>query len=139
MIGVLGSAFAGATRYRASVQDDGVVELLERSTAADGTMETVDLVPLWRKVPTLDGGYRRWYGRCGWYGCGWGGLHRWTLPICARSMRSLGVTRVNAYCACGWQSTIGVSKLPDQLAVPDVRLRLKCSKGGARPMETRAN
>ena len=44
------------------------------------------------------------------------------------NMRSLGVTRVDAYCACGWQASVDVPALPDEFPVPDVRLRLKCSK-----------
>jgi hypothetical protein len=39
-----------------------------------------------------------------------------------------GVVCVDAYCACGWQASVNVSPLPDELAVPDVRLRLKYSK-----------
>jgi hypothetical protein len=53
------------------------------------------------------------------------------------NMRSLGVTRVDAYCKCGHQATIDVLDLPGDLAVPDVRLRLHCSKCGKRPNETR--
>jgi hypothetical protein len=32
-------------------------------------------------------------------------------------MRSLGVTRVEAYCACGYQASIEVTALPGDLAV----------------------
>jgi hypothetical protein len=53
------------------------------------------------------------------------------------NMRSLGVTKVDVYCACGHQATIDVSALSDDLAVPDVRFRLRCSKCGKRPNETR--
>jgi hypothetical protein len=58
-------------------------------------------------------------------------------PMDLNNMRSLGVTRIDAYCSCGHQSTIDVSNLPDDLAVPDVRLRVRCSKCGKRPTETR--
>jgi hypothetical protein len=51
--------------------------------------------------------------------------------------RSLGVTKVDVHCACGHQASVDVSKLPGDLAVPDVRLRLRCSKCGKRPSETR--
>jgi hypothetical protein len=51
--------------------------------------------------------------------------------------RSLGVTRIDIYFGCGHQSTIDVSSLPGDLPVPDVRLRLRCSKCGKRPNETR--
>jgi hypothetical protein len=53
-----------------------------------------------------------------------------------QNMRSLGVVRVDAFCACGWQASVDVSPLPDELAVPDVRLRLKCCKCGNWPTET---
>jgi hypothetical protein len=43
-------------------------------------------------------------------------------------MRSLGVTKIDVYCGCGHQSTIDVSELPGDPAVPDVRLRLRRSK-----------
>jgi hypothetical protein len=49
----------------------------------------------------------------------------------------VGVTRVMAYCKYGHQASIDVSDMPGDLAVPDVRLRLRCIKCGERPMETR--
>jgi hypothetical protein len=52
-------------------------------------------------------------------------------------MRSLGVTRIDVYCGSGDQSTIDVSELPGDRAMTDVRLRLRCSKCGKRPTETR--
>jgi hypothetical protein len=58
-------------------------------------------------------------------------------PMDLANMRSLGVTRIDVCCGCGHQSTIDVSRLPDDLAVPDIRLRLRCSKCGKRPTETR--
>jgi hypothetical protein len=53
------------------------------------------------------------------------------------NMRALGVTRVGAYCACGWQASGDVSALPAEMAVPSIKDRLRCAKCGARPMETR--
>jgi hypothetical protein len=53
------------------------------------------------------------------------------------NMRSLGVTKVDVCCACGHQASADVSELPADLAVPDVKLRLRCSKCGKRPTETR--
>jgi hypothetical protein len=41
-------------------------------------------------------------------------------------MRSLGVTRIDAYCACGYQASIDVSALPGDLAVPSIKNRLRC-------------
>jgi hypothetical protein len=40
------------------------------------------------------------------------------------NIRSLGVINVDVYCACGDQASVDVSKLPGDLTVPDVRLRL---------------
>jgi hypothetical protein len=45
-------------------------------------------------------------------------------PMDLNNIRSLGVTRIDVYCGCGHQSTVDVSGLPGDLAVPDVRLRL---------------
>jgi hypothetical protein len=42
-------------------------------------------------------------------------------------MRSLGVTRVDGYCACGWQASVDVSALPAEMAVPSIKDRLRCS------------
>jgi hypothetical protein len=54
------------------------------------------------------------------------------------NMRSLGISRVDAYCGdCGRSASVDVSALPDDLAVPEVRRRLRCSRCGARPIETR--
>jgi hypothetical protein len=52
-------------------------------------------------------------------------------------MRSLGVTKVDVYGECGHEAAVDVSNLPGDLAVPDVRPRLRCSKRGKRPAETR--
>jgi hypothetical protein len=53
------------------------------------------------------------------------------------NMRSLGVTKVMAYCKCGHEASIDVSRLPDDVFVPEIRNRLRCTKCGERPMETR--
>jgi hypothetical protein len=58
-------------------------------------------------------------------------------PMDLANMRSLGVTRVDVYCGCGHQAAIDVSDLPGDLAVPNIRFRLRCSKCGKRPTETR--
>jgi hypothetical protein len=52
-------------------------------------------------------------------------------------MRRLGVTRVDAYCACGYQASIDVSMLPSDLAVPSIKNRLRCSNCSARTIGTR--
>jgi hypothetical protein len=58
-------------------------------------------------------------------------------PMDLANMRSLGVTKVDVYCACGHQASVDVSILPADLAVPEVRLKLRCSKCGGRATETR--
>jgi hypothetical protein len=52
-------------------------------------------------------------------------------------MRSLGVTAVEAYCKCGHEASIDVLGLPGDVAVPEIKNRLRCTKCGERPMETR--
>jgi hypothetical protein len=52
-------------------------------------------------------------------------------------MRSLGVNKVMAYCKCGHEASIDVSDLPADVFVPEIRLRLRCTKCDERPMETR--
>jgi hypothetical protein len=57
-------------------------------------------------------------------------------PMDLRNMRSLGVTRIMAYCACRHEASIDVSALPDDLAVPVIKNRLRCIKwasGRCRP------
>jgi hypothetical protein len=58
-------------------------------------------------------------------------------PMDLDNMRSLGVTNVDVYCACGHQASVDVSGLPGDLAVPEIKHRLRCSKCGKRPSETR--
>ena len=58
-------------------------------------------------------------------------------PMTLANMRALGVFSVDASCACGRETSVRVDALPDDLAVPDVRLRLVCAGCGGRPVETR--
>jgi hypothetical protein len=58
-------------------------------------------------------------------------------PMDLANMRSLGVTRVDVYCGCGHQASVDVSGLRGDLAVPEIKHRLRCSKCGKRPSETR--
>jgi hypothetical protein len=58
-------------------------------------------------------------------------------PMDLANMRSLGVTHVMAYCKCRHEASIDVSDLPADLFVPAIKDRLRCSKCGQRPMETR--
>jgi hypothetical protein len=53
------------------------------------------------------------------------------------NMQSLGLTKIDVYCQCGHQAVIDASHLPDDLAVPEIRSLLRCTKCGARPTETR--
>jgi hypothetical protein len=58
-------------------------------------------------------------------------------PMDLANMRSLGVTKVDVYCGCGHQASVDVSALPGDVAVPTIKDRLRCSKCGKRPNETR--
>jgi hypothetical protein len=58
-------------------------------------------------------------------------------PMDLTNMRSLGVTGVDVYCGCGHQASVDESNLPGDLAVPEIKHRLRCSKRGKRPSETR--
>lgn len=58
-------------------------------------------------------------------------------PMTLGNMRALGVRNVTIECACGREATMLVDALPDGLAVPEVRRRLRCSRCGARPRSTR--
>ncbi len=63
-------------------------------------------------------------------------------PMTLGNMRSQGIRSINAYCEaarCGHESTLNVDPLPDDLPVPDVSLRLRCSKCGGRSIHTRPN
>jgi hypothetical protein len=58
-------------------------------------------------------------------------------PMDLANMRSLSVTNVMAYCACRHEASIDVSALPADVFVPEIKNRLRCTKCGERPMETR--
>jgi hypothetical protein len=60
-------------------------------------------------------------------------------PMDLANMRSLGVTKVDVYCACGHQASVDVSQLPGELAVPKCGFGCACSKCSKRPTETRPN
>lgn len=63
-------------------------------------------------------------------------------PMTLAHMRDHGVRSVDARCradGCGHEAVVNVDDLPDELPVPDVGLRLRCSKCGGRRIETRPN
>ena len=56
-------------------------------------------------------------------------------PMTLASMRARGVTHVFAACeahGCRHEGTVDVSSLPDELPVPDVALKMRCSAWAAR-------
>ena len=60
-------------------------------------------------------------------------------PMDLASMRTHGPRAVNATClnpGCGHEALINVDSLPDDLPVPDVALRLRCSACGSRQIKT---
>ena len=60
-------------------------------------------------------------------------------PMTLASMRARGVTHVFAACeahGCGHEGTVDVSSLPDELPVPDVALRMRCSACGRKRIKT---
>jgi hypothetical protein len=58
-------------------------------------------------------------------------------PMDLCNMRSLGVTKVMAYCRCGHEASIEVSAMSDDVYVPTIKDRLQCTRCGERSMETR--
>jgi hypothetical protein len=63
-------------------------------------------------------------------------------PMTLGNMREHGIRSIDAYCqstGCGHESTLIVDSLPDDLPVPDVGLRLRCSRCGSRAIHTRPN
>jgi hypothetical protein len=63
-------------------------------------------------------------------------------PMTLADMRDHGVRSIAAYCeaiGCDHESTLKVDSLPDDLPVPDVSLRLRCSQCGSRSIRTRPN
>jgi hypothetical protein len=60
-------------------------------------------------------------------------------PMTLANMRENGVRDVLAYCealGCGHEGRIECDRLPDDLPVPDVSLRLRCSKCRRRQIKT---
>jgi hypothetical protein len=63
-------------------------------------------------------------------------------PMTLGNMRAHGIRSIDAYCqstGCGHEATIAVDGLPNDLPVPDVGLRLRCSRCGSRSIHTRPN
>ncbi len=61
------------------------------------------------------------------------------VPMSLGTLRQRGVTVVMAYCeahGCEHEAELDVSALPDDLPVPDVSLRLRCSACGSRRIKT---
>jgi hypothetical protein len=59
-------------------------------------------------------------------------------PMDLANMRSLGVTEVDVTCKCGHKASVDVSALPDDVFVPAIKDRLRCTKRGERGDEDRA-
>lgn len=58
-------------------------------------------------------------------------------PMTLANMRSLGARSVLASCEkCHHEATMPVDELPGELPVPDVALRLRCSRCGAKAIKT---
>ncbi len=63
-------------------------------------------------------------------------------PMTLGNMREHGVRSIDAFCqaiGCGHASTVNVDGLPDDLPVPDVSPRLRCSRCGGRVWIARPN
>ena len=63
-------------------------------------------------------------------------------PMTLGNMRAQGIRSIDAFCqaiGCGHAATIDIDGLPDNLPVPDVGLRLRCSRCGSRAIHTRPN
>ena len=61
-------------------------------------------------------------------------------PMTLGNMRALGVRRVMAICEtplCGRSGILSADAWPDDYAVPDIALRLRCSRCGAKAVSTR--
>jgi hypothetical protein len=61
-------------------------------------------------------------------------------PMTLGGMRALGVRSIGATCAaigCGHEATLDVDGLADELPVPNVALRLRCTQCGGRDIRTR--
>ena len=61
-------------------------------------------------------------------------------PMTLANMRENGVGSIQATCeACTHEATVDVSGLPEDVFVPDVALRLRCSGCGSKHVVTRPN
>ena len=63
-------------------------------------------------------------------------------PMTLGGMREQGIRTVNAFCeapGCHHKATLDADRLPDHLPVPDISLKLRCSKCGNRSIHTRPN
>lgn len=61
-------------------------------------------------------------------------------PMTLANMRSLGISSVDAICGetlCGHSGRLDVDALPDDSPVPDMALRLRCSRCGSKAVSTR--
>jgi hypothetical protein len=61
-------------------------------------------------------------------------------PMTLAAMRDHGVRSIKAYCeaiGCDHEATINVDNLPDDLPVPNVSLKLRCSKCCSKSIRTR--
>lgn len=65
---------------------------------------------------------------------------RTIAPMTLGNMRALNVDRVTLCCVetgCGWSKSVGLSEWPDDVAVPDVGLRVPCPRCGAPETDSR--
>jgi hypothetical protein len=58
-------------------------------------------------------------------------------PMTLRNMRSLGVREVYLDCECGRTASVVVDFLSDDVYVPEIRHRYRCSECGSRPRMSR--
>lgn len=63
-------------------------------------------------------------------------------PMTLGNIRALGIRTIDAVCEealCGRSAVVDVGALPDDVAVPDLALRLRCSRCGFKAVSTRPN
>ena len=63
-------------------------------------------------------------------------------PMTIGNMRAHGIRSLDAICEetlCGHSAQVDVRALPDDVAVPDVARRLRCSRCGSKEVSTRPN
>ena len=71
--------------------------------------------------------------------CAYDAEGRAIRPMSLGNMREHGVRSVAAHCqkaSCGHSASINVDALPNDFPVPDVSLRLRCSRCGSRKVKT---